>query len=526
MKVPAFISNKTTIKTEKMWQFYLSVTLWSVVFATMNVSIVIFLAEQFGSYFLAGLAIAIGNFVSLFFDIPFNYFQKIFSSRKLFLASIITISSSILLFIFLLLFVDSMFLKVVLLFVSTIIFSVSYDLYNITVTSYVMSESSPSQYGQNLSYKQLAQSLGLVGGLVISAVLMFMANLVQSTAELAGAEVDHSPFLAATSLVLLFLFCLLVLLFIFALFVFDKEDVKFDFKNTLEEFPSNLSAGFRTGTIKTIDLVENNLEKIKSHLKPNQIYIENTKKKKNFLWKEIKEELSTNIRSIVAIFTSETKNYSLMWGTVVMTIFSFWDTYLATFQPAFMNDVMQQQTGEIWAFIPGNIVFLIILLPAFFLLTSFAKLGDKFGKDYLVLFGMFLTSICTLLLGLINLKMFLWIVVLGWGIAVGYAGAMSCVKASFATKFNEYIAIYKKQNTIDSNASAGPMMMVENVGNIIGPLLGGAIISLMSFQVFFIVFGLSLGIFTIFSMIHFKKITTPPYVFPDDVVTDEVVIEN
>lgn len=517
MKVPAFISQKTTINTEKMWQFYLSVSLWSVVYATMNVSIVIFLAGQLDSYFLAGFALALGNFCSMFFDIPFNYLQKIFSSRNLFLASIISVASSILLFIFLLLLVDTIFFKVIFLFIATIIFSVSYDLYNITVTSYVMAESSPSQYGQNLSYKQLAQAAGLVGGLVISAVLIFMANLVQSTAEFAGAEIDHAPFLAATSLVLLFLFCLLVLLFVFALYVFDKENVELDFKNTLEEFPSTLSAGFRSGAIQTIDFVENNLEKLKKQLKPNQVYMESTKKKKSFLWREIKEELSVNIKSIAAIFTAENKNYSLIWGTVVMTIFSFWDTYLATFQPAFMNEVMQAQTkGSLLAMVPGNIIFLIMLLPAFLLLTAFAKLGDKFGKDYFVLFGLLLTSIGCLILGAVKLTMFFWILIAGWLIAIGYAGGMSCVKASFATKFNEYIAIYKKQNTIDSNASAGPMMMVENFGNIIGPLLGGAIISFMSFQTFFILFGVMLSVLTVFSFIYFKRITAPPYVFPEE----------
>ena len=86
MKVPAFIIQKTTIKTEKMWQFYLSVALWAVVYTTMNVSIVIFLAEQFGSYFLAGLALATGNFFSMFFDIPFNYLQKVFPQSFHFLS--------------------------------------------------------------------------------------------------------------------------------------------------------------------------------------------------------------------------------------------------------------------------------------------------------------------------------------------------------------------------------------------------------------------------------------------------------
>ena len=129
---------------------------------------------------------------------------------------------------------------------------------------------------------------------------------------------------------------------------------------------------------------------------------------------------------------------------------------------------------------------------------------------------MLLTSISCMVMGSIELTMFIWIILAGWGLAVGYAGAMSCVKASFATKFNEYIAVYKKQNTIDSNASAGPMMMVENIGNIIGPFLGGTIISLMSFQTFFIIFGLGLGVLTFFSFLHFSKITAPPYVFPDN----------
>ena len=77
MKVPAFILEKTTIQTEKMWQFYLSLVLWAVVYTTLNVSIVIFLKQQFGSYFLAGLALATGNFFSMFFDLPFNYLQKL-----------------------------------------------------------------------------------------------------------------------------------------------------------------------------------------------------------------------------------------------------------------------------------------------------------------------------------------------------------------------------------------------------------------------------------------------------------------
>lgn len=516
MKVPAFIQQRTTIQSEKTWQFYLSVAMWAVVYATMNVSIVIFLAEQFGSYFLAGCALALGNFCSLFFDIPFSYLQKVFSTRSLFLTSIITVSVSVMLFIFLLLFIEATFLKILFLFLATIIFSVSYDLYNITVTSYIMSTSTPANYGQNLSYKQLAQGIGLIGGLILSAVVILMSNSVQIAAEAIGAEIDHTSFLAATSMVMVFLLVLLIVLFFFAFIVFDRENVEINFKHTLEEFPANISSGFRSGAIKAIDVVENNLEKIKQNLQPNQIYLKNTRQKENFLLKEILAEIVMNFRSVVFIFKGNPKNYTLIWGTVVMTTFSFWDTFLATFQPAFMNQIMQVQKGQPWGFLPGNIVYLFLLIPVFILLTPFAKWGDKYGKDYFVIGGLSLTALSCFILGMVNLSAFFVVLLAGWGISIGYTAGMSCVKASFANKYNEYIAVFSGKNTIDTNASAGPMMMIENIGNIIGPLLGGAIISLMSFQAFFVVFSFFVGAIAILSLLYFQKITTPPYVFPEN----------
>jgi len=41
-------------------------------------------------------------------------------------------------------------------YLAAIFFSISFDLMEITVTSYIMAESLPANYGQNLSYKEVA----------------------------------------------------------------------------------------------------------------------------------------------------------------------------------------------------------------------------------------------------------------------------------------------------------------------------------------------------------------------------------
>ena len=46
-------------------------------------------------------------------------------------------------------------------------------------------------------------------------------------------------------------------------------------------------------------------------------------------------------------------------------------------------------------------------------------------------------------------------------------------KAQSAENMNEFLAMEKHQKQIDSNASSGTMMLVENAGNIVGPVLGG-----------------------------------------------------
>ena len=144
MQVPWFILRRTTIRTEKMWQFYLLLVLWTAVFTAMQISVLLYLDHYLNSLFLAWLALAIWNICSLFLDWFFNSLQKRFTSRFLFIWSVIWMIISISFFI--------LFSSLFFVYLAAIFFSISFDLMEITVTSYIMAESLPANYGQNLSY--------------------------------------------------------------------------------------------------------------------------------------------------------------------------------------------------------------------------------------------------------------------------------------------------------------------------------------------------------------------------------------
>jgi predicted MFS family arabinose efflux permease len=75
-------------------------------------------------------------------------------------------------------------------------------------------------------------------------------------------------------------------------------------------------------------------------------------------------------------------------------------------------------------------------------------------------------------------------------------------QGGFLELYNLHYA--KKQNLseIDSNASASPMKIIQNLANVLGLTLGGLLLAMLSYSGFFIAFGVILVILFIFSMIH------------------------
>jgi MFS family permease len=503
MQVPGYILEHTNIKDEKIWHFYLLLATWASIYTTMNVSVVLFLQEALGDIFLAGFALSIGSMCSMFFDGIFSYLQKVYTSRNLFLVSIIGMILAVSLFLFPI---------SITAYLAAIFFRISFDLCDITAISYILSKSLPAEYGQNLSYKQLAQGIGMIGGFIISAVLMqasyFIGEAGESLEKL--VSLGQTKFLTTLFFIKIFLLVLLLVLWFLAYLMFDKKIKKFDKEflfSSFQKLEAETLEGFKGKTAKIVKGIPGKLKQ-----EPNQIKLRNTEEKENLDKTNFLKELFTALKDLKLILTKKPFHISLLWSILIMGIFSYWDTFLGTFLPIFFTEILKEQSGFIQN-LPGSILMLIFILPVLGFLPVVAKWGDKYGRYYFMLLGLIITIISTFLIFLFYTSSFLIILIAGFGIAFGYLFAMSTAKAQTASLMNEFFAVEKQKAEIDSNASSGPIMLIDNMGNIFGPLIGSAIISLMGFRGFFMIFSLFLGVLLFFSLKNLSKITGHNYVF-------------
>ncbi len=499
MNVPGFIQNHSTIKDERMWHFYVTLASWASIYTAMNVSVVLFLNEALGSIFMAGLALAIGSLFSMLFDGLFSSLQRLFPPRNLFLTSIVGMIIAVLLFI---ISTDGM----VMAFVAAIFFRISFDLCDITAVSYVLGRSQKSQYGQNLSYKQLAQGIGMLIGLAVSAVLLatgyFIGETVESAAELVNADsAILDRFLGALMMMKVFLLTLLCALWIFAFMLFDRDIHKI----TKQEIYHHL----RIIRGEAVQKIKHMPSIVLMHIPFLNRSPKTEKKNDNstprLSKKEIFEELTGSALTFFSIFQKKPRDIGLIWSMGVMGLFSYWDTFLATFLPIFFTEVLREQSGWLQN-IPGSLMMLLFILPVLGLLPVVAKMGDTFGRHYFMILGLIVTAVSTLVLGLVSVQSFFILIVAGFGVAFGYLFGMSSAKAQTASKLNTFLSRESSETQEESNSSAGPIMVVDNIGNIIGPLLGGFFIDSMGFQGFFVFFALFLFALIAVTGKNYKKV--------------------
>lgn len=503
MQVPWFIINHTTIRDEKMWQFYLLIALWSSVFTTMSISVLLFLQHLLWGLFLAGLAIAVWNTVSFFLDWLFSSLQKRFTSRVLFMTWIIWMIISVLLFI--------IFSNIFFVFLATIFFSISFDMVDITALSYIMAESLPANYWQNLSYKDLFQWVWMILWMIISAIILSSAYFIWWSLEywaevlkLKSETFEASIF--ATQIILLFI---LFWLFFFAFIIFDKN-----VKVLSKEY---IKTSFQVLKSATIEWLKNNAIEVKKKAMwkfstKNQIELKSTNEKEKLNRSEIFWEINSWIQTIKKIFTYKPKNTSLIRLVCTLTLFSYWDTFLWTFFPIFFTEFLKAQSWFLKD-IPGSLMTLLFILPVLWLYPVFAKLWDKHWRFLFIYIWLWLTAFAVFFMGITPYSNF-WLFIVFWFMVwIWYVSAMSSVKAETATKINEFSAVINWKWKIDSNTSAWPMMMTNNVWNIVWPLFWWLFIDLLWFQWFFTFFWILLLIFFAYSLYIKKEVEKPPYIF-------------
>lgn len=472
----------TSIHDSKMWHFYVVLIGWATIYTTMNISVVLFLHEILGSIFLAGLALAIGSIFSLLFDGLFSAFQKVFVSRTLFLTSIL----GMILAVFLFLVGQGAFIA----FVAAIFFRVAFDLCDITATNYVLARSQPKNYGQNLSYKQFSQGIGMILGLAVSAILMSAAyfvgeitsTVIDETAKVVSLEIQSEEFLTTLFIMKIFLLAFLAALWIFAYMLFDKEVERISKKEILQTIGS-----VKREMLETISFRKHREKEKKERIDFGKIFL----------------DFTDSIKTFFLIFRKKPIDAPLVWSLGVMAFFSYWDTFLATFMPIFFTEVLREQEGWL-QHIPGSLLMLIFILPILALLPFVAKLGDKIGREFFMITGIVLTALFSFVIGIVSTEAFFILFLAGFGIGLGYLFGMSSAKAQAAFKMNAFVAkTNPKKNSDNSDASAGHIMLVDNVGNIIGPMLGGFLIQFLEFRGFFLLFAFLL--MTLFGFTVWKK---------------------
>lgn len=510
MQVPSFILKHTEIKGEKMWHFYLLIAWWTAAYTAMSISVLLFLEHAFWSLFVAWLAIAIWNSVSFFLDWFITSLQTRFHSRTLFLAWIGWMVISIIFFI--------LFSNVVFVFLAAMFFSVSFDVVDITSMSYIMAKSLPANYWQNLSYKETARWIWLLFWLLISWIVIWASYFIwdiwdwaiKMTAEM--LKIQNANFETWLFISQLLLLALLLWLYFFAFILFDKNVKVLSKDYVIASFQELKSATLDWFRNSAISVTKKTLEKLEPW--KNEIELKSSWEKKSINWKEIFSEISSWIILLKEIFSKKSKNFSLFWLIIVITIFSYWDTFLGTYLPLFFTEFLKAQSWWLKN-IPWSILSLILILPVLGFYPIMAKMWDKIWRFKFIYWWLWATAIAVFLMWILDYSLFLTFIFLGLVLSTAYVAVMATIKAETAWKINEFVAVERWQNEIDTNISAWPLMMTNNFWNIIWPVFWWLFIDWMWFQGYFILFWSILLIFFAYSIFKMKKITSPSYVFEE-----------
>ncbi|MBI5415068.1 hypothetical protein HZA38_06180 [Candidatus Peregrinibacteria bacterium] len=526
MLAPKFLQ-KTTITTKRILMYYLAAMNFMFVYTVLAYSIAVFLQERFegadNAIFLVGAILGAASFFATFVDVFWTYLQKIRTARMLFMWSICGLALTVSIFLFSQFDVDLFqplkwaFFTVV----AAFTYGWSYDLYEVTMVTYILRKSKSEEFAQNISQKKVAEAFGMLGGLIVGGVIISF-----------GTEI-------AQVFLLFFLFGL----FLFVRHHFDRDEdnvsLKFSDKsgiNWKEVFEliahpdkiatavGDTSTSLKNEVIalsketaeKIKDLPENAKKKAEEMLeaarknlidilmKEKEIEHESSEKPK-FRFHEMGKEVVELLNDFLSILSKNTP-LAMFWAIFVVMFFSFWDTMAITFQPIFLGR-FANDLGP-WGKSLGGVIMGLFILPVFVLQIPFSKLADKYGRYIMILIGISISGLSLLALGLIDIVFggSFWILLLsGMLNSTGYAAAFSPSQAMFISEHQRHI--YRTTGKILSNdAGAAPLRLVLNIGNILGQFGGGLIFAFLGFTSGFLMFGVLLVSISLFSIPFLGKI--------------------
>ncbi|MFZ4462175.1 MAG: MFS transporter [Patescibacteria group bacterium] len=426
--------------------------------------------------------------IALLLDVPVGVLQRYFIPKKLYLFGVFAQLIAGLIFLKFIYasslftpaagsgittvlgqFLDS-FSNIFLLFAAAGMYGFTKEINDITTISYILNNADPSEYSSIMSRNNIFGGIGSLLGLLVSGFVLAL-----------------NP---TAAVIILNVFIVILIAFIFSYFdsstrtitLADIQKLKVIAKRENLEKIKEYAIGYVAKTdfaalAQEVKLIFIRPASIKDEKFSIQMLIPETKKELFSIKKTI-AELPFNI--------------GLLWFVSLILIFGFWDTFAAGFLIEYFAKL---PTGQEFAYI-----FLgMVAIPAFVMQDPMIKLSKRIGVFPVALFGVIISGVSLLLLSIVDSTAM--IVIAGMCNSVGFAAGMGISQGGFLDLYNSEFAKKEGLVEIDSNASASPMKIVQNLANVAGMMLGGTLLAVFGFQGFFAVFGLAILAFAGFSFV-------------------------
>jgi MFS family permease len=480
----------------KKQNFYMTTFLLGFLWMLFHFTVIFFFTFQLKSVMLVGIFLGIWNLVSFLIDIPVGILQKYFKPKTLFIIGTVfqLIAMSIFtLFIFqatdfittvaktdskildtIIGFLFWNILNIILLLLASMCYGIAKEVNDVTLLSYIMNNVPPTRYSEIMARSGIFSGIGMLLWLISAWSIMSL----------------NPKFIIFT----LIFFIILVVYFMTKFFdnateslhLSDVKNLKVSFQKTsIEDIKEYVTETISTNQLKDI------ISKTKYiFLKPKEL------KHTINIWEIIKETKSTFIATF-KILAQKPLNIALYWTIITVLTMGFWDTFASTFLIDFLDSKAKGFSYLLLA---------LIAIPAFWLQEFFWKLGSKLWVFFVALIGIGLSGGSLLFMGIFSGANVMFVIGFALMNSVWYAAAMSLGQMSFLDNYNKEYARYMNLTEIDSNASAGPMKILQNLANVVWLMLGWFILGILGYMGFFILFWLMNLAILFWSLKHKRSI--------------------
>jgi hypothetical protein len=486
------ISTNTALDGYRLRNFYMTNCFQGFVWMIFHFSVVFFFTFQLQSVALVGIFLWVANFIAFLLDIPVGILQRYYSTKKLFIIGAISQLVAVAIFFnfiygvfsvawdvgkmitpewfsWVISWFFSSALNWVLIIVASICYGLTKEINDISTFGYILSHAHPSEYGKILARNNITYGLGSLVWLVISGFIL-----------------STNPTLA-----IIFLWGVIILFLLFTMRFFDNSSESLtlwditSFTVWVGRMNKENVKEYLTEKISAVDL-----EKVIStakyiFLKPKQ------KETTKIDWKEFSLETARTAKIIYQIMSHMPIYIVIYWTMTLVLIFWFWDTFASTFLVSFLDGI---KPG--WSYI----LLACIAIPALGLQEVASKLAGKIGIKTVAFIGLGLSWISLIGMGIVafiawgsfggmTTIIFLSLALIN---SIGYSCGMSLGQNQFLDAYNTIYAKTQGLKEIDSNASAGPMKILQNAANVIGLVFGWLMLEVLGYSGFFILFGIGI----------------------------------